>query len=369
MFLPVILIRDYGPWGWAVFSIPNILGACAMAYILSRPSISKELTEKHKTACIIFSIVTIIFQIYFIGWISTIVPNIFIIITGGVLFLICVLGSNIDSKQRFSAFIIWALSLISFILIFHFVPIEKTALFKSGNLIHNTNALLYLTPIFIFGFSLCPYLDLTFHKVRQSNTLLNSKIAYTMGFGFLFLLMILFTFFYAEPMANIIEGIPYFLKDQSHLPLVYIYIVVFHMLIQAGFTVILHLRSIFSEIKRHNGTRLFLLILSILVYLTPIIFNGRHTFLGITINEIIYRSFMAFYSLAAPAYVLLFMIPKNGKNISLNIYNIRVWILVILSALPFYAIAFLGVKWNWEILSLIGLAVVLFSRVLIKQKK
>ena len=26
MFLPVLMIRDYGGWGWAVFALPNILG-------------------------------------------------------------------------------------------------------------------------------------------------------------------------------------------------------------------------------------------------------------------------------------------------------------------------------------------------------
>ena len=355
MFLPVILIRDYGPWGWVVFSVPNIVGACAMSYTLKKSDTSKEITEKHKIACTVFSAVTILFQIYFIGWLSTVISNVFIIITGIALLLIYALGSIVDKNQRFNAFIIFTLSLICFMLFFYFVSLEKIDFFKSGDLIHNTNALLYLTPVFFFGFLLCPYLDLTFHKVIQANTSRNSKIAFTIGFCFMFLLILLFTFFYARPVANLMEGIS----------LICIYPVVFHMLIQAGFTIALHLSSVLPTIKKQIRTISLLTILSIVVFLLPVIFNGKSTFLNLTINDIIYRSFMAFYSLIAPAYVFLFMIAKNGKSISLNNYNLRIWIIVILLALPFYAIAFLGVKWNLEISSLIGLVIVLSSRILI----
>ena len=364
--MPVILIRDYGVWGWVIFAVPNVLGATAMAYVLAKPEMSKEMVERHKIACSVFSIITILFQIYFIGWIGTIVPNIFTLAVCVVLVLIYVSGSRIDDNQRFSAFIVWILSLICLILTFHFVPVEKIDLFKSGNLIHNTNALLHLTPVFIFGFLLCPYLDLTFHKVRQSNTLLNSKIAFTVGFCFMFLLMIVFTFFYARPVASIIEGVSCLLKDQSQLPLIYIYVLTFHMLIQAGLTVFFHLRLLLPIIRKNNRNSFLLVILGVVIYLLPVIFNANHLPLGMTINEFIYRVFMAFYSLIAPSYVFLFVIPKNKKNISLNNYNLLVWITAVLFALPFYAIAFLGVKWNLEICVLAGLAIVLFSRVLVK---
>ena len=369
MFLPVLLIRDYGVWGWAIFTLPNVIGASAMAYILKKSTTSAEITEKHKIACIVFSIVTMMFQIYFIGWISTIVPNVLMLIAGIVLFLVYVLGSKVSIDETFSAFLIWVLSLVCFIVILNIVPIEKIDLFKAGNLIYNTKALLYLTPVCFFGFLLCPYLDLTFHKARQSNTFLNSKIAFTIGFCFLFLLMVLFTFFYARPMASVFEGVPYMLKDRSPLPLLYVYVVVFHMLIQAGFTILLHFRSVLPMIKRQKGTGLLLLISGIVFYLMPIMFNGNYTFLNLSTNEIIYRSFMAFYALVAPTYVFLFMIPKNNKNISLDKNNLFRWVKVVLLALPFYAIAFLGVKWNLEICLLIGLTIVLDSRVLIGCKK
>src|ERR1051325_4731620 len=36
MFLPVLLVRDYGVWASVVFAVPNVLGAAAMGWVLSR---------------------------------------------------------------------------------------------------------------------------------------------------------------------------------------------------------------------------------------------------------------------------------------------------------------------------------------------
>lgn len=368
MFLPVLLIRDYGVCGWVVFAVPNILGATAMAYILAKPEMSKEIVEKHKIACNVFSIVTILFQVFFITWISQLVSVVFMVIVGVVLSLIYVFSLTFDKNQLFGAFIAWALSLSCFVLILNIIPVENLNFFKSENLNYKINSLLYLTPVCFFGFMLCPYLDLTLHKAKQSNNELNSKIIFTIGFCFLFFVMLLMTLFYANPMINIIKGIPYFLNDQKQLPLMYVYAVVFHMLIQAGFTTMLHFKAVFPPLifKRNNLTSLFFAVLSVAVFLLPIIFDAKYTFLNISINEIIYRSFMVFYGLIAPAYVLLFMIPKKKKSVSLNSYNLLIWIIGILLALPFYAIAFLGVKWNLEFWLLIGLIIALCPRRFIK---
>src|SRR5690242_7362807 len=34
MFLPVLLVRDYGVWGFVVFAVPNVIGAGAMGWVL-----------------------------------------------------------------------------------------------------------------------------------------------------------------------------------------------------------------------------------------------------------------------------------------------------------------------------------------------
>ena len=40
MFLPVLLVRDYGVWGWIVFAVPNVLGAAAMGWVLRSAEVS-----------------------------------------------------------------------------------------------------------------------------------------------------------------------------------------------------------------------------------------------------------------------------------------------------------------------------------------
>ena len=47
MFLPVLLVRDYGIWGWIVFAVPNVLGAAAMGWVLRSRSSSRHILIAH----------------------------------------------------------------------------------------------------------------------------------------------------------------------------------------------------------------------------------------------------------------------------------------------------------------------------------
>src|SRR3954454_24069926 len=67
MFLPVLLVRDYDIWGWIVFAIPNVVGAAAMGWILTREG-SEQITQHHRAAVNAFSIITIAFQLFFLIW-------------------------------------------------------------------------------------------------------------------------------------------------------------------------------------------------------------------------------------------------------------------------------------------------------------
>src|SRR5438552_18566223 len=69
MFLPVLLVRDYGVWGWIVFAIPNFLGAAAMGWVIRSREQSQKITATHKHAMIVFSFVTAAFQWFFALWI------------------------------------------------------------------------------------------------------------------------------------------------------------------------------------------------------------------------------------------------------------------------------------------------------------
>src|SRR5947199_7998526 len=70
MFLPVLLVRDYGLGGWFVFAIPNVIGAAAMGWVLARPGASERLSTEHRTACVAFSAITLAFHAFFLAWLA-----------------------------------------------------------------------------------------------------------------------------------------------------------------------------------------------------------------------------------------------------------------------------------------------------------
>src|SRR5438105_14205353 len=68
MFLPVLLVRDYGVWGWVVFAVPNVIGAAAMGWTVRDAEHSRRLVGAHRLAADSFSWVTIAFQMFILLW-------------------------------------------------------------------------------------------------------------------------------------------------------------------------------------------------------------------------------------------------------------------------------------------------------------
>src|SRR5258706_13400931 len=68
MFLPVLLVRNWGIWGWVVFAVPNVIGAAAMGFVLRSRQSSEDILINHRPAMAIFSLITIAFHIYFVYW-------------------------------------------------------------------------------------------------------------------------------------------------------------------------------------------------------------------------------------------------------------------------------------------------------------
>src|SRR5215211_1225762 len=66
MFLPVLLVRDYGLWAWFVFAIPNVIGAAAMGWVLRDTDASHRMVTKHLPAVVAFSLVTIAFHVFWL---------------------------------------------------------------------------------------------------------------------------------------------------------------------------------------------------------------------------------------------------------------------------------------------------------------
>ena len=68
MYLPVLLVRDYGIWGWVVFAIPNVIGAAAMGWTVRDADASRQLVGAHRMAMSAFAVVTVAFQLFFGAW-------------------------------------------------------------------------------------------------------------------------------------------------------------------------------------------------------------------------------------------------------------------------------------------------------------
>ena len=68
MFLPVLLVRDHGLWGWVVFAVPNVVAPRRWAWVLRDAAASERFVHRHRGACRAFSRVTIAYHIFFAMW-------------------------------------------------------------------------------------------------------------------------------------------------------------------------------------------------------------------------------------------------------------------------------------------------------------
>src|SRR3954449_52224 len=178
MFLPVLMVRELGFWGWVIFAVPNVLGAGAMGWVLRDATTSERLVREHSAAGAAFSAVTILFQVTFAGWIVAALVGKW----GGLLFLATILvtvaaGRWVRRGEWITGALVFVTSVVAFYLAVRwgsglpFAGIPSLRLMPDRSVPtpgHPLSGLLYLAPVCIFGFLLCPYLDLTFHRARQA---------------------------------------------------------------------------------------------------------------------------------------------------------------------------------------------------------
>ena len=114
MFLPVLMVRDYGIRGFLVFALPNMIGAAAMGTVLKSPGHSRRMVESHGVAGSAFSTVTILFHGYFIAWVVRgLIGPIGIWITLG-LALLMLVPAGVDRSARRLAICVFLFSLLAF---------------------------------------------------------------------------------------------------------------------------------------------------------------------------------------------------------------------------------------------------------------
>jgi hypothetical protein len=338
MFLPVLLVRDFGVAGFLVFAVPNIVGAAAMGTLLPDAESSRRFVDRHRTACAAFSAVTIVFHLFFLQWViyGLIGPLAYLVFAAALAVLLLLF-----TAERPAILAAWSVLTLS-LLLFAFVAIHAP---RATSQIHFLGAqpslnLLGLAPVCIVGFLLNPYLDLTFHRARQATSPRGGRLAFAVGFGGCFAAMLLFTLWYAQMLDP---------EVWNTIPRIVAAAIAIHMLVQSAFTIAAHHRSLamqqWSDAPRTG------VIIGGLAAIAPLIF--WHLFgPDQESSERVYRLFMGFYGLIFPAYLWICMSGVTRRSIT-------VFAIAVLAAAPMFWLGFIDEKMLWLIP---GVALLLLAR-------
>lgn len=361
MFLPVLLVRDYGFWGWVIFAVPNVLGAAAMGWVLRSSQSSVEIASTHRTACKLFSGVTIAFHLFFC--VAVIAPLSRSLLQkqqamqwtiGGVLIASLLMYLYITRHPGAQRVLAWCALILSMTAMAYVgIEIQDVAMYAPREMpaisMQFNRELIWLAPVCVFGFLFCPYLDLTFHRARQFSR--NPRASFGAGFGVFFFTMIIFTLIYARAFS---------VQNVSRLLAIFI---VVHLAIQTSFTIAAHAAEI-----QHDGVLVAVLTAALTFvawmaywWLPDNVYLAGHLLAG----EVIYRVFMGFYGLVFPAYVWLVMIPGRGRAAP-SWRNLSIFALAVVASMPMFYMGFVAQQMIWLVP---GLALVLLARLLIVQPK
>ncbi len=344
MFLPVILIRDYGVWAWVIFAIPNCLGAAAMGWVMRSRAQSITFTQDHAIACRVFSLVTIAFHLFVTSWLCPILSG----TAGWIVPAILAQAAFTPLIKGRAQITVSIITLIVSIVI-------AIGLFTNGGLSipasqpFSAGSVIGLSMVCLLGFLLCPYLDLTFHRARQTTSDAGAKVAFGIGFCVVFASMIVLTLGYAGAMANLMPG-----KIVGGL-------IFAQISVQSVLTVILHARALHDQAQARDDAADFRATLGTALGVGLLGGMGAYfaqswsmQYAGLSIGEVIYSSFLAFYGLVSPAYLLIAIACKSPRRGATAI--------VVLIALPMYWLAFVERQMPYAIA---GVAVVLIAAILL----
>lgn len=375
MFLPILLVRDLGAAGWWAFAIPNCVGAAAMGWVLRSPRAASALRQNHAAACRLFSIVTIAFHAYWLAWLGGSVLPLELLLAA-ILGAVGVLAGAIALREntRWLAAILWLASASILAIVLASRPGSiATDLSQPGAL--PPTDILFLAPVCVFGFALCPYLDLTFLRVRRLCDGPTAPAAFTVGFLILFASMVVLTLAYAPMLEADVLSRPFLERP------LWAILATIHITLQAAFTIGVHL----LELATPTGATTFatpsegradqpdapdqttrkpiplertLLLASILLAgLLGAASQRWPSLASLQAGEIGYRVFMSFYGLVFPAYVWICIIPRRRPPAPRA--ALATCLIAIALAAPFYALGFL---WRDSIWLAPGLLIVLLAR-------
>lgn len=368
MFLPVLLVRDYGVWGFVAFTGPNVVGAAAMGWVLRRPGASARLLAEHGAACSAFTLVTVAFHVYAVFWLGALgalggapIPTLVVLLT---------IPISVAAAKGCGAWacLIWLASAGCALAMGLAGALSWPDSAPTGR--HpDATALSAVAAACAFGFALCPYLDRTFHRARSLCAGSMGTWAFVLGFGVFFSAMIVFTLLYARRL--VLGPTPVFPRGDAASAWLGA-----HFILQSLFTVLVHVAVSLPRLTRRSGPILTLRglvgalaalgALTAAPILMPVLREPLPRYAGLELGEIVYRLFMSFYGLMFPAYVWLCMVPTRDGHSSIagpiGRRRLIVWAGAVALAAPAFWMGFIERR-EWWLGP--GLAVVLLARLLI----
>ena len=324
MYLPVIMIERFGWPGFVAFAVPNVIGCAAFGYVVGGQSRSEAMVAQHATIMTWFSIVTVAYHMFFIVWLfAELVPVpgeaywLPLSAAGIVLALGGVLGFLPNRDWLWLSVIVYGVSLTTLIAVGfgglgHVEWRGELSLARLG----------WLTPTLCFGFLLCPYLDLTFHRAIQHAS---TRHAFAV-FGGAFAVMLVLTCCIWFPRGRVLPSLA-----------------IAHLVTQSVFTVGAHLREIrVSPLLSHDTARRWLAMLAPLAT-APLLYIARLFWGSSELGQDLYLRFLVFYGLVFPAYALVFMRPRSETRARRESIMFGA---AMIASLPFYELGFLhGQTW------------------------
>src|SRR6266568_3601613 len=275
-----------------------------MGFVIRSRQTSEDVLINHRTAIAIFSLITIAFHIYFVYWFAAerLMGPWLLVIPVAAFFLMWSAGRQSPQTDPVMAAIVWVLSMAAFA-VFAWHPGWRLDLLPARWLAYEV---LWLLPVCILGFVLCPYLDATFHRARMASGD-RSGLVFSLGFGVFFLCMILFTLWYTKFVAAAIYP-----GNVSSIPRTIALVIGCHMSIQSAFTAAVHVREL-ERMQMPTRFRLGALAVLFAAVLAAAFVSkiDLERWLGVDGGEAGYWLFMAFYTVLAPTYVWLFMLSRR----------------------------------------------------------
>lgn len=324
MLFPILLVRDFGLWGWIAFAVPNVLGAMAMGLLLQSPGQALRVCAKHRYACSVFSAWTRVFHMVVLPVVVLALLGPWVLWPVLAVVVLAILWPRWRTKQpmgfgrqTFWAGLLAALTALMLVWCNNLPGAWGGVGFDTPTRLSRTDLWLFI-PASVLGFVLCPWLDRTFYRTRIELPNAAGRTAFVIGFGLVFFISIVFALMYAGVLQPLFSTTQ-FTEVRAMVPIMWWTPLAMFLLLQGVYTTAVHSVNVGGgdgparnrDIKTFEAKALLTFgglslagIITLALGWWPAAMLG-----GLTPFEVGYRIFLMMYGSMFPAYVWLCMLP------------------------------------------------------------